>query len=116
MKISFTKIGISPSVYKIEQDFINFEVTLSKKKADLVLCEGKIVGDTTVSCDRCAQDFTQNVNESFSFLIQKGVYEGNDDDYDVVEIHEEMICLEELLESELEMFKSSYFYCKNCIE
>ena len=81
----------------------------------MIILEAKITGKLLIPCDICADEFNNSINEGVKFYLSDGIYKVEDDsEYDIVEVENSMIDLEEILESELELFKSSYFCCENC--
>lgn len=84
------------------------------KKSNLAQLNGTITGSISIPCDLCAEEVENSLNEEITFYLSDGLYEGNDEELDVVEIDKSMIDLEELLKSEIELIKSDYFCCENC--
>ena len=115
MKIGFSKVGTTAIPFDISKGHLNFSGTLVKFSRSLIELEAKITGDIEVACDICAEEFFNSINESVKFHLSDGLSKvENDSLVDIVEIENSMIDLEEILESELELYKSSYFCCKNC--
>jgi len=115
MKIGFAKVGNQPIPFDITKGNLNFSGTLSKFSRYLIELEAKITGELEVPCDICAEEFNSSINESVKFHLSDGISKvENESLEDIVEIENSMIDLDEILESELELFKSSYFSCENC--
>ena len=115
MKIGFSKVGTTAIPFETSKGNLNFSGTLVKFSRFLIELEAKITGDVLVSCDICAEEFSNSINESVKFHLSDGLSKvENDSLVDIVEIEDSMIDLDELLESELELYKSSYFSCENC--
>ena len=115
MKIGFVKVGSTAIPFDISKGDLIFSGALEKFSRSLIKLEAKIAGELLIPCDICAEEFSNSINESVKFYLSDGIYKVEDDsEYDIVEIENSMIDLEEILESELELFKSSYFCCKNC--
>ena len=115
MKIGFAKVGTTAIPFDVSNGNLKFSGTLEKFSRYLIRLEAKITGELLIPCDICAEEFTDSVEESVKFYLSDGIYKVEDDsEYDIVEIENSIIDLEEILESELELFKSSYFCCKNC--
>lgn len=115
MKIAFLKITPTPTPFEIERDGVKFIGTLSRKNYALVKCEAKIQGEIEHSCDRCAADIKLDIDEQISLLLSDGEYRGNDGELaDVIEFFNGFIDLDEVLLSEIESYKSDYFYCDEC--
>lgn len=115
MKIGFVKVGSEAIPFEISKEKLNFSGTLKKFSRSLIELEAKITGEISIPCDICAEEFTNTLEESVKFYLSDGIYKDNDEhEYDVVEIENSMIDLDEILDSEIELFKSSYFSCENC--
>lgn len=114
MKIGFTKIGKEPLPFEVSKEEVIFSGTLVKFSRSLIELEAKITGKLEIPCDICAEDFKNSVNESVKFHIADGIYKDDDSEYDIVEIENSIVDLNEILESEVELYKSNYFYCENC--
>ena len=115
MKIGFAKVGTTAIPFEISKGNLNFSGTLSKFSRYLIELEAKITGDLEVTCDLCAEEFTDSVNESVKFHLSDGLSKvENESLEDIVEIEDSIIDLDELLVSELELYKSNYFSCENC--
>ena len=115
MKIGFSKVGNQAIPFEITKGKLNFSGKLSKFSRYLIELEAKITGELEVPCDICAEAFTHAVNESVKFHLSDGLSKvENDSLEDIVEIEDSMIDLDELLDSELELYKSNYFTCSEC--
>jgi len=115
MKIGFAKVGNKAIPFEITKGNLKFSGTLSKFSRYLIELEAKITGDLDVPCDICAEEFRNSVNESVKFHLSDGLSKvENDSLEDIVEIENSTIDLDELLVSELELYKSNYFSCDNC--
>ncbi|MFZ2889729.1 YceD family protein [Sulfuricurvum sp.] len=114
MKIAFKKLGSQPLHFEENSDNAVFSGDLILKKSNLAQLNGTITGSISIPCDICAEEVEKSLNEEISFYLSDGIYEGNDEELDVVEIGQSMIDMEELLKSEIELIKSDYFCCKNC--
>jgi len=115
MKIGFAKVGNKAIPFEITKGKLNFSGTLSKFSRYLIELEAKITGELLIPCDICADEFTNPVNESVKFHLSDGLSKvENDSLEDIVEIENSMIDLDELLDSEIELYKSNYFSCDLC--
>ncbi len=54
------------------------------------------------------------LDEKVEFLLSEGVFRGQDEEYDVVEVHEELIDLDAVFDSEIALIESDYHSCENC--
>lgn len=114
MKISFKKLGSQPLHFEVNRDKAFFSGDLIMKKSNLAQLNGTITGSISIPCDICAEEVEKPLNEEVAFYLSDGIFEGNDEELDVVEIDRSMIDMEELLNAEIELIKSDYFCCKNC--
>jgi len=115
MKIGFIKVGSQAIPFEISKGNLNFSGTLEKFSRSLIELEAKITGELEMPCDICAEEFTNTLNESVKFRLSDGIFEDNDSlEHDTVEIENSIIDLDEILDSEIELFKSGYFCCEKC--
>jgi len=114
MKIGFVKVGSQPIPFEISKDKLIFSGTMVKFSRSLIELEAKITGILEMPCDICAEDFDNTIEESVKFHISDGICKDDDSEYDIIEIDNSMIDLDEILNSELELYKSNYFSCSNC--
>ncbi len=114
MKIGFVKVGTQPINFEISKEKLIFSGTLVKFSRSLIELEAKITGSLIMPCDICAEDFDSSVNESVKFHISDGICKDGDSEYDIIEIDNSIIDLDEILDSEVELFKSNYFSCPEC--
>lgn len=116
-KYHFSDIGARPvkcSFYDSDNVGVRFDAELKLEK-DKVMCTGQVYGIIKHRCDICASDINLNINENIKLVLFDGVY--NDLEHlniDVYECMDGVIDLDEILKSEIESFKSDYFYCDNC--
>ncbi len=117
MKILLRKVTKTPLEFEIDSGNITFKGYLEYHNSKLILLKANLVGELEKPCDMCAEDMKISVNEDIEFYISDGLYESSDEiELDVVESLDGHADLDELLHSEIEMIKSDYHYCDNCIE
>ena len=114
MTVSFKKVTKTPLEFSLENKNILFKGSLKYIKGNFVLLSATLTGSMDLDCYLCAESFSMPVDEEFEFYIHNGVYNGMDEEYDVVESFDGNINLEELLDSEIELIKSGYNSCENC--
>ena len=115
MKISFAKIANNQMPFELNSDGLIFNGELGKINQNLVSCKGKIVGEIAHNCDRCGEDINLKLDEDVNLILSDGIYKDNEENLDdVVEFFDGFVNLEEVLTSEIEAFKSDYFYCDKC--
>ncbi|MBQ9291678.1 MAG: hypothetical protein IJ211_00225 [Campylobacter sp.] len=113
--INFQKISNSPIEFNIESDGVKFSGNLTKKSLNLVSCKGKMQGVIPYICDRCGNDFELEIDEEIDLLLSDGIFKDeNQANLDIMEFFNGQIDLDEILQSELEAYKSDYLYCMAC--
>jgi len=114
MKIGFNKVGSTAIPFDVSKGNLRFSGTLEKFSRSLIELEAKITGEVSITCDLCAEEIIKSLNESVKFRLCDGIYKDDDHEYEIVEIENSIIDLDEILNSEIELFKSNYFCCENC--
>ncbi len=114
MKIPFRKVGNTPQDFTLLKDKTTFKGTLEHFKHGLIMLDAHLEGAINLPCDICAENFDTILNEELKFLLSDGIFNGHDEDYDVVEFLDGMIDIDEVLSSEIESLKSDYHSCEEC--
>ena len=116
MLIEFKKIPSSGIHFEAHQDEVTFCGEAAKVSSFLVKCTGTLKGTLIHSCDRCAENFSLVLDEPVEVFACDGVYHDRegDDLLNVVEFFDESVHFDEILQSEIEAFKSDYHYCGHC--
>ncbi len=114
MQVNFKKVTKIPLEFSIESNDIVFKGSLKYDTENLVYLQATLNGSIDLDCDLCAEEFTLPLNEDIDFFISNGVYNGMNEDYDVVEAIDGNIDLKELLNSEIELINSDYHSCEKC--
>ena len=115
MKIAFAKISAAPVPFEISQDRLKLSGNLKRKDSKFIECKGEIKGKIPYICDRCGKEFDLEVSESVNLLLSEGVFnEEKHESLDVMEFFGAEVDVDEILRSEMEAFKSDYFYCEEC--
>ena len=116
MKVTLRKVTKTPLDFDIKSDEITFKGYLEYHNGRLISLTADLHGFLTKPCDICAKDLKLPVDEKVNFFISDGIYEDeNDIEFDVVESLDGIVDMDELLHSEIELIKSDYHYCENCI-
>jgi len=117
MKIDFRKVPLQKKDFLIESNSVKFLGSFSKISSKLVDIDSKIEGNVDVSCCKCGEEFSKLLQENINFLLYDGLYT-SDDERDlnkiIIEVEGGVIDFEELLQGELESFRSDYHICKSC--
>ena len=113
MNIPFRRITKTPTEFEVESDGVTLKGTVVFKERNLALLQAELSGEIVLTCDICAEDFATMLNEKIELLVSDGIYKGFDETYDVVEI-EDVLDLDALIHSEIELIRSDYHSCENC--
>ncbi len=117
MKIEFRKVSYKSSDINYSKENLSFKGSFKKIDQKTVRCEGSFKGTIPHLCDRCAKEFDLDFNEDISLKIVDGiVHERDEEFFETIECMDSTIDFDEIIESEIESFKSDYHYCKDCIE
>ncbi len=114
MKIQFRRIGTAPQPFDLRSGDVTFSGTLELKKRTLTLLKAHIGGSIKLPCDICAETVERQLDEEVEFLLSDGISSVEDEEYDIVEVEDSVIDLDEILHSEIELIKSDYFSCESC--
>jgi len=113
MKVEFSKIKGEKS-FVLEREGVEAIYTLKPKNRELLFCSQKIAGKIETLCNRCGTELVVDVDETTQLLISNGIYNGFDDQLDIIEADRGVIDFDETLSGELHLIESGYFYCSNC--
>jgi uncharacterized metal-binding protein YceD (DUF177 family) len=115
MRIAFRKIPPEGIDVKLKRDNLLLSVQTKKESATLLLCEGKMTGTLAHQCDRCGQPINLEVDEDVAvFISDQAMPSSQEELFDAIEFFDGFVDFEELFTSEIEAYKSDYFYCSNC--
>jgi uncharacterized metal-binding protein YceD (DUF177 family) len=114
MNIPFRRITKIPQEFEISSEGVTLKGTLTFKGRNLVTMNAHLSGKLQLPCDICAEQFDMPVEEELDLLLSDGVYEGSEDNFDVVEM-DGVIDMDEIIHSEIELIRSDYHSCNNCI-
>jgi uncharacterized metal-binding protein YceD (DUF177 family) len=114
MKIPFRRVVNDPQAFALKKNGLAIEGTLRKYRPGLVLLEATMQGTLGVDCYRCGESFDIMPDEKVEFLIADGAYHGQDETYDVVEMYDGVIDLDEVFDSEIALIESDYHACDQC--
>jgi len=114
MQISFSRVREEPLPFALQMGEVAIEGTLQRYRGGMLLLKATLKGPLEVDCFRCGAPFAIMLDENVAFLLHHGIFEGQDDAYDVVEVLQETIDLEEVFASEIAMIESDYHSCEKC--
>ena len=118
MKVNFHKIQKNQE-YPFELNNKRYSVksvfTFKPRINGMLLCNLNFQGQVLTFCSRCGVEFQYEFDDSVEFLLHNGIYKGFDEDFDIIEIFNQLIDFEEILISEIELIISDYIKCNNCL-
>lgn len=114
MNIPFLRIGKLARDFEINSEEVSLKGTLEQTKRDFVLMKAHMSGNLEVPCDVCAEPFDIMLDEDVTLLLYNGIYNGSENEYDIIEVENSMIDMDGLLNSEIELIKSDYHSCETC--
>ena len=114
MKIEFRKVPFTEKKFSNDYNSVNLEGTFCKISSTLTKIDATLLGNTTVSCCRCGDEYTTKVDEKIDILVSDGVFNDPDAEDIVFETHNSVIDFDEICESEISSIKSDYFVCEVC--
>jgi uncharacterized metal-binding protein YceD (DUF177 family) len=115
MRVEFSKIKGEKS-FILEKNGVEAIYTLKPKNRELLFCSQKITGKIETLCNRCGAEIVVDIDEDSQLLISNGIYNGFDDELDIIEADKGVIDFDEILYGELQLIESGYYYCSNCKE
>jgi len=86
---------------------------LTKRGYRRVRLEGELEGSIELSCDRCGEEYSYNLNSSLALTLSSEVIETKDD-LDIIEFLDGIIDLEFIVQSEIASVQNSYHNCEKC--
>ncbi len=113
MKVEFKNVGVSWSDIEIAKDDIKFEGRFKRLNENLVTLEGSLTGTLGVACDRCAEDFRLQVDNSLSLKITDSLMQDLED-LDIIECFDTHIDFDAIIAGEIEALRCDYHYCEKC--
>ena len=117
MKIAFNKVARENSYsVNIQNDKFSVQANFDIKpqSASMLNCQLTFQGEIQTICNRCGIDMVEKVDENISLLISNGVFDGFDENIDVVEVLDDFVDFDEIIISELELISTNYFNCGKC--
>ena len=114
MKIAFQKIRSQETPFEIKNDLVDFKGTLKFEKRNIIRMLATLDATFERQCDRCGEGVAFTHKEDLNFIISDGPYEDDPNQLDVIEFFDGFIVLDDIIESEINLVKSEYFYCDSC--
>jgi uncharacterized metal-binding protein YceD (DUF177 family) len=113
--VAFKSLLVGPKELSIEYNSVTMACQTQPYKSNLVKVDATLLGEMVRSCDRCGSEVNSVLDEKIEFLLSDGIFEGQEENYDTIETLNSMVDCEEIIKSEMELIKSDYFHCENCI-
>ena len=113
MKIVFDKIGSSIRPFEVHQEGITLKGGLRKSGFHMVALDATISGEIELDCDRCGKSYSHTPNSTLKLSLSDQVLKDKED-LDIIEFLDGVIDITYILESEINMLKSTYHYCPEC--
>jgi uncharacterized metal-binding protein YceD (DUF177 family) len=114
MKIEFRKVPFKESEFNTSYEDLTLNGIFYKENPHLVKLNGSLKGKVEVSCIKCLNNFTIDIDEKLNLILTDRVFDGFDEEYDVIEIENSFINFDEIIISEIESIKSDYNICESC--
>ena len=115
MKIALRKIPFNPNNFTTELDGITLKGTFFRETPNIAKIEAVLDGEVEVECVKCLKNFTRKIDEKLKLIITDRVYNGFDEEFDVIEIDSNIVDFDEIISSEIESIKLEYDnICEEC--
>jgi len=115
LKIELRKIPFNEKEFQTSFKNVELKGVFYKENHNLAKIEATLSGEIEVDCNICATTFTKKINETLKLIITDKIYNGFDDEYDVIEIFSNIIDFDDIITSEIESIKLDFDnICDNC--
>ncbi len=113
MKIVFDKVNHTKRPFKLSVNSISLEGNLVKRGYHRVSLNGNLQGIINLICDRCGDEFKEDISSPLNLTLSDEVIE-TQDDLDIIEFLDGVIDIEFIIQSEIASIQNSYHICKKC--
>jgi len=115
LKVEFKKIPFQERNFETSFNGLTLKGIYFKESVDIVKIEADLFGKISVNCNRCAESFDRIIDEKLKLILTNKIYNGFDNEYDVIEILSERIDFNDIITSEIESIKLDFEnICQNC--
>ena len=115
MKIELKKIPFTPKEFEAKCCNLVLKGVFYKENQNIAKIEANLSGEVEVECNRCATPFTKKVDEDLKLIVTDRIYNGFDNEYDVIEFTSQIIDFDDIITSEIESIKLDFEnICDNC--
>jgi uncharacterized metal-binding protein YceD (DUF177 family) len=117
LKIELKKIPFNKSDFETSLNGVVMKGSFFKETPNIAKIEAILSGEVEVECVKCLENFKKKVDEKLKFIITDRVYNGFDEEYDIIEINSNIIDFDDIITSEIESIKLDYDnICQKCRE
>ncbi len=113
MKIVFDKVNHTKRPFKLNLNNILLEGTLVKRGYHRISLVGNLEGVINLTCDRCGDEFKEDISSPLNLTLSDEVIE-TQDDLDIIEFLDGIIDIEFIIQSEIASIQNSYHICQKC--
>jgi len=113
MKIVFDKVNHTKKPFALNVNNISLEGSLVKRGYHRVRLDANLNGVIDLTCDRCGDEFIEDISSSLNLTLSDEVIE-TQDDLDIIEFLDGVIDIEFIIQSEISSIKNSYHICNKC--
>ena len=114
MKIALKKIPFNKSDFETKLDNLILKGTFFKEDNNSAKIDATLKGEIEVECIKCLSPFKREINEELKLIITDRIYNGFDEEYDIIEIDSNIIDFDDIITSEIESIKLEYNICEKC--
>jgi uncharacterized metal-binding protein YceD (DUF177 family) len=115
LKIELRKVPFNKSDFETSFENVVMKGSFYKETPNIAKIEAILSGEVEVECVKCLKPFTKKIEEKLKLIITDRVYNGFDDEYDVIEINSNIIDFDDIITSEIESIKLDYNnICEEC--
>jgi uncharacterized metal-binding protein YceD (DUF177 family) len=115
LKIELRKIPFEKREFETSFNGLTLKGVFYKENQNLAKIEAKLTGEIEVECNRCTASFTKTIDEDLKLIVTDRVYNGFDEEYDVIEFNSQIIDFDDIITSEIESHKLDFEnICDNC--
>jgi uncharacterized metal-binding protein YceD (DUF177 family) len=117
LKIEIKKIPFAKRDFETSLNNVTMKGSFYKETPNIIKIDATLTGEVEVECIKCLENFTKKIDEKLKLIITDRVYNGFDEEYDVIEINSNIIDFDDIITSEIESIKLDYDnICQKCKE
>ena len=115
MKIEFRKIPFQQKEFQTKFQNLTLKGTFFKESSNIAKIEAILNGEIEVECVKCNSPFVKTINEELKLIITNQIFNGFDENYDVIEIDSNIVNFDDIIASEIESEKLDFQnICNKC--